>query len=664
MSPQRWRWWLGGLGGIVAILLVAELALRLAAQHETRVRTQRHPTLARRLVQNQQVSLAMTPEMLFAPVAQSVAPLADRGDDAKPPRWTPYGQLSLADLVPNYRPEGRDLAVKRIVVLGDSVLTGEVGVRLASAIQQQLAPAAVEVLNLSLPGAWSPTLDFLAQRFLPELAPDVVLVYTGRNDLVWGSAWSRAVIAHGLGLPMSYAVGISPLPAVAWALATPWEPWQIPAQRRWIEQSAVGRSVSHLWSVQRAAWAAGAETVFSTYGSPDDAQLSADDRDFYDSEVRLFWPMLGDFVRYQQMLARWNAAVVDLARASGSGLADTATQVRGGRQMYYDMCHVSPGASDRLVAVLASAVAAKLAARPVLVRQLPSAVAPTFVWQPPAAPPPQQTPPGGRCETGPCPAGTCFVPAGIYPYGYAPEVLEQALTAANERYGFARLHEWYGDDGPANSVQISAFCIDRTELSVETQQRCIAAGACPPMAKIGSDDSPAVLPTWLEAEALCRWRGARLPTDAEWEAAARGPDGRRFPWGERWSGSEANYCGSECAWGLAADPSDGTVGLAKSGHFVTGVSPFGLVDMAGNGWEFVADCFLNSIHDQLQPGVKDPIAQQWDTCRHTIRGGSYASLPLFLEKRTPEGSADTPAESRTARCVYDFGTVHRPVPPP
>jgi formylglycine-generating enzyme required for sulfatase activity len=108
-------------------------------------------------------------------------------------------------------------------------------------------------------------------------------------------------------------------------------------------------------------------------------------------------------------------------------------------------------------------------------------------------------------------------------------------------------------------VTLSAYCIDRTEVTVAAYRRCVEAGTCAAAGvaheaerkdrnagKSGVDDHPINCVDWSMADAYCKWAGGRLPTEAEWEYAARGSDGRRFPWGsEPPAGHRLNARGSE-----------------------------------------------------------------------------------------------------------------------
>src|SRR5262249_19229476 len=134
---------------------------------------------------------------------------------------------------------------------------------------------------------------------------------------------------------------------------------------------------------------------------------------------------------------------------------------------------------------------------------------------------------------------------------------------------------------PRHAVLVRAFRIDRTEVTVEAYAACIAARACttPPDFHPERARRPVAHVTWAQALAYCRFRGARLPSEAEWELAARGTDGRIYP-----GGDEPPDCPRPPLPACGAAPAD--VGTHPSG-----ASPYGVLDLAGNVDEWTADAF-------------------------------------------------------------------------
>ena len=168
---------------------------------------------------------------------------------------------------------------------------------------------------------------------------------------------------------------------------------------------------------------------------------------------------------------------------------------------------------------------------------------------------------------------------------------------------------------PQHRVYLDAYCIQSTEVTAGEFTAYLAATGQP--ADVGNhfsldkrDSFPAIGVLWRDADAYCRWAGLRLPTEAEWEKAARGVDGRRFPWGNSWDPRLANTAES------------GLEEVLPVGSYPAGVSPYGLLDMAGNAAEWVADYFAFNYY-QVSP-THNPIGSTL-VLGHGLRGGSYVS---------------------------------------
>jgi formylglycine-generating enzyme required for sulfatase activity len=145
------------------------------------------------------------------------------------------------------------------------------------------------------------------------------------------------------------------------------------------------------------------------------------------------------------------------------------------------------------------------------------------------------------------------------------------------------------DERPARTSTLSAFSIDRTEVTLGDYTHCLVAHRCRPLPG-GSDAADPRLPvanvTWADAQAFCRYAGGRLPTEAEWEKAARGTDGREYPWGGDAQCARANW-GNFDGEGPCAGRNPGHP--VAVGQYPDGASPYGVLDLGGNVWEWVAD---------------------------------------------------------------------------
>jgi formylglycine-generating enzyme required for sulfatase activity len=180
-------------------------------------------------------------------------------------------------------------------------------------------------------------------------------------------------------------------------------------------------------------------------------------------------------------------------------------------------------------------------------------------------------------------------------------------------------------DNPAHRAYLDAFYMDKYEVTNAHYADCVTADACDPPHFAKSDfrssyygnpqydNFPVIYVDWYMARTYCEaWRGARLPTEAEWEKAARGTDGRSYPWGEGINCEEANYDG---------DPDFAAYCVGESsevGRYESGKSPYGLYDMAGNVFEWVSS-LPNAYPYDATDGREDPTRGG----SRVIRGGSW-----------------------------------------
>lgn len=169
--------------------------------------------------------------------------------------------------------------------------------------------------------------------------------------------------------------------------------------------------------------------------------------------------------------------------------------------------------------------------------------------------------------------------------------------------------EGEGDEHPQHRVSVAGFSMDVTEVTVAAYAKCVSAGACGGAGTAGvsafcnygrsdKDNHPINCVNWDQATAYCAWAGKRLPTEEEWEYAARGTDGRTFPWGS--SAPGGNLC-----WNRGTSKA----GTCAVGTYAPGA--FGLKDMAGNVWEWTSSRY------------SEDYSKDRTSSAHVLRGGDW-----------------------------------------
>ena len=218
-----------------------------------------------------------------------------------------------------------------------------------------------------------------------------------------------------------------------------------------------------------------------------------------------------------------------------------------------------------------------------------------------------------------------FVPAGDFMMGCNEQVDKQC--AKEER--------------PYHKVYLDAFYIDKFLVTQGDYNECVNSGKCSANEKLNhfsGDRQPLVGVTWNDANTYCKWAGKRLPTEAQWEKAARGTDGRVYPWGNSIDTTKANYDDSKM--GKTSDV----------GSYPSGASPYGALDMAGNVWQWVSD-FYDAKYYGNSPS-KNPKGPDSGN-DHVLRGGccSHTYFLRVLDRKYV--SLDQGTGLKGFRCARD-----------
>ncbi|RME72056.1 MAG: formylglycine-generating enzyme family protein, partial [Chloroflexi bacterium] len=202
------------------------------------------------------------------------------------------------------------------------------------------------------------------------------------------------------------------------------------------------------------------------------------------------------------------------------------------------------------------------------------------------------------------------------------------------------------DEGPAHEVDLPAYYIEIFEVTNAQFAAFVEdTGYVTDAEKTGSsgwraytqgkESHPVVKVSWNDAAAYCEWAGRRLPTEAEWEKAARGPEGFLYPWGNEWDPARANV------------KEAGYRGTTPVGSFADGASPYGVFDMAGNVWEWTADWY------QPYPGNTTPDEFYGEKFKVLRGGGWFDEADQVLATNRSSTSPEAANDDIGFRCAGD-----------
>ena len=228
-----------------------------------------------------------------------------------------------------------------------------------------------------------------------------------------------------------------------------------------------------------------------------------------------------------------------------------------------------------------------------------------------------------------------FVPAGEFIMGFDAE---EACSICKKYTKSCSTSDCQAvsDEEPIHSVFLDSFYIDKYEITNALYRTCVNAGICQPPTSGASythtsyysnskyDNYPVIFVDWYRARTFCEWRGMQLPSEAQWEKAARGADGRTYPWGNDFDGIRVNLCDRNCTfdwalWSLSTYD-DGYSDTAPVGSYGSGVSPYGVYNMGGNVKEWVSSLYMPYPYDPTDGREDNTMTEA-----RVIRGGSWAN---------------------------------------
>ncbi len=276
-------------------------------------------------------------------------------------------------------------------------------------------------------------------------------------------------------------------------------------------------------------------------------------------------------------------------------------------------------------------------------------VFPTSIVNTPAPPKPYATPinPGsGSIWEWSDGSQMVYIPAGEFTMGISLFTLETLMQRCP---GCTR--DWYLNETPDHKVSLDEYWIDRTEVRNAHYRSCVFANICTEPVQLYAyftanyfyefeyDEYPVIYVSYEQAQTYCQWTGKRLPTEAEWEKAARGIDGRLLPWG--------SFSTINC---IFANYDECNLPLEVVDSYPAGASPYGVLNMAGNVREWVFDWYSADYYEQSP--ASNPLGPDIGE-RHAVRGGSYLNVPMMVRATDRDSGPPDPDGALGFRCAVD-----------
>lgn len=244
----------------------------------------------------------------------------------------------------------------------------------------------------------------------------------------------------------------------------------------------------------------------------------------------------------------------------------------------------------------------------------------------------------------PLPEAMIKIPAGEFIMGTSEAEAKAALKLCLKKFPNCQWG-WYKNETPEHKVYLDGYSMDKYEVTNAQYRECVLARKCKNLHDAKWLDNPkynnypVVSVDWAMAHAYCKWKGRRLPTEAEWEKAARGEKGRAYPWGAVWDDTKnnnGNYSGPLKPQMLIYPEGRGTL---PAGSFKNVKSPYGLYDTAGNVWEWVSDWYDENAYKHSP--AKNPEGPEKGEFK-VLRGGSWRyQFPVYF--RSDYRSWDAPS---------------------